>query len=128
MSREVKLIAHMPPQFRGFLLECLDPANPLHCAFDSRYRKLIQKLGGDEATIIEASEARDFTALELFIEGVTLNLLSGNPIDIGGWTQAMNSKSGKARVLRVAEKPKRVHTRRELMNATVTPINSAVAS
>lgn len=48
MSRETKLVAHMPPQFRGHLLACLDTESDLGKAFLERYTEVVRDLGGED--------------------------------------------------------------------------------
>lgn len=123
MSRETKLIAHMPAQFKGHLVACLDAESDLGKAFLERYAEVIRDLGGDDTiAATKRSEARDFVALDILIDGMCCDLFARNPIDIGAFTQAMNAKSGKARVLGLERKPKRGPTLREVMGSAVTPI------
>ena len=123
MSRETKLIAHMPAQFKGHLVACLDAESDLGKAFLDRYAEVIRDLGGDDTiAATKRSEARDFVALDILIDGMCCDLLARNPIDIGAFTQAMNAKSGKARVLGLERKPKRGPTLREVMGSAITPI------
>jgi len=123
VSRETKLIAHMPAQFKGHLVACLDAESDLGKAFLDRYAEVIRDLGGDDTiAATKRSEARDFVALDILIDGMCCDLLARNPIDIGAFTQAMNAKSGKARVLGLERKPKRGPTLREVMGSAITPI------
>lgn len=123
MSRETKLISHMPPQFNGWLLKCLDTQSDLGKAFLERYTEVVRDLGGEDTlAATKRSEARDFVALDVLIDGMCCDLLARNPIDVGAFTQAMNAKSGKARVLGLERKPKRGPSLREVMGSPVTPI------
>lgn len=128
MARETKLIAHMPAQYTGHLLKCLDTETDLGKAFLERYTELVRDLGGEETlAATKRSEARDFVALDILIDGMCCDLLARKPIDIGAFTQAMNAKSGKARVLGLERKPKKGPSLREVMAGTVTPIKPAAS-
>jgi hypothetical protein len=129
MSRERKLIAHMPAEFKGHLTACLDRESDLGKAFLERYAEVVRDLGGEEAlAATKRSEARDFVALDILIDGMVCDLLARNPIDCGALTGAMNAKSGKARVLGLERKPKRGPSLREVMSGTVSPIKPSGTS
>jgi hypothetical protein len=126
MSREVKLLTFMPPQFAGLVRACEQANTPLACAFLERYAEVMNDVGdAEQVAVTKRSEARDFAALDILIEVMISDAVAGKLIDIGGLTQAMNTKGGKARVLGLERKPKRVRTLREVMNGTVTPIKGA---
>jgi hypothetical protein len=128
MSRETKLVAHMPAQFKGYLNACLDAGSDLGKAFLERYAEVVRDLGGEDTlAATKRSEARDFVALDILIDGMTLDLLARSPIDIGAFTQAMNAKSGKARVLGLERRPKPGRTLREVMSGSVSPIKPGAA-
>jgi hypothetical protein len=122
MAREKQLISHMPAYYTGFLTQCLDEQTDLGSAFKVRYQKLLDALGGEASlTITKLSEARDFVALELLIEGMLSGLLRREAVDVGQLSQAMNCKSGKGRFLEGIEVKKRVRTHKEIWK-TSTPM------
>jgi hypothetical protein len=125
MARETKakLMAYMPAQFKGHLLACLDTESDLGKAFQERYTEVVRDLGGEaDLAATKRSEARDFVALDILIDGICCDLLARNPIDVGALVGAMNAKSGKARVLGLERRPKRGPSLREVMNGSVSPI------
>jgi hypothetical protein len=119
MAREKQFISFMPPYFTGYLNACLDESTDLGRAFKERYQVLVDRLGGEETlTITKLSEARDFIALELVIEGDLSALLRREPVDRGALGQLMAVKTGKGRFLEGMEVKKRVRTHKDTWSQT----------
>jgi hypothetical protein len=124
MSREVKLLTFMPPYFAGLRRVCEAANTPLARSFLDRYDEVLNDLGEDPA-VTKRSEARDFAILDVLIETMAGDAFAGNKLDVGALTQAMNAKSGKARVLGLERRPKKVRTLRDVMRGdVVTPIKA----
>lgn len=123
MAREKALVAYLPAEFNGFLLDCLDPANELHAAFLKRYAKKIEEAGGEETmTSTKQEEIQDSVTLAIVAEGLTLAILSRGPIDFGVFQGLVNAKAGKARSVGIEAKPKRRPTLADYRSGKVSPI------
>jgi hypothetical protein len=82
--------------------------------------------GGDSLSHARRSLVRRVVWLEAIIENAEQRLAAGEPIDLGGHTQAVNTLLGLYRLLGLERRQRPVKTLRDVMNAaTVTPLKPA---
>lgn len=113
MARDQKFLVQVPVAAReAFLGYTLDEA-----AADRR-RQLLEDLGGaDSVGVVKQSEAKDFVALDMLIEGILCDMNAGKAVDAGALCQLISVKLGLARVLGLDRRPKRVRGLHEHMAA-----------
>jgi hypothetical protein len=116
MAREPskKLVMTLPEEYRGDFLSCLDRSTPMGQAMHERCEQVTADLGDDPSTV-KRSTARDWAGLDVLVESLFCRVNAGEPLDIGALTQLINTKTGIARMLGLARRPKRVRSLRDIM-------------
>jgi hypothetical protein len=106
----------IPVAYRGDFLSCLDRSKPVGQAMHDRLAMVIGDLGGeDNVATIKRSMARDWACLDVLVENLFCRLVDGEKVDAGALTQLMNTKTGLARLLGLARRPKQVRTLHQVM-------------
>jgi hypothetical protein len=108
-GKSVRLLASIPEKYTPDFMARLDKRTVLGRAVVDRYEAILADLGGDDAlTSVKRSLVRRFTWFEVMIEGMECRAAAGEAIDIGSWTQLVNSWLGIARMLGLERKSKPV--------------------
>jgi hypothetical protein len=119
MARGVstKLTATLPAAYSRDWLERIDKRTKLWRALLPRIQQLEEDAGGaDNLTHAKRSMCRRAAFLELLCETQELRFTSGEPADVGAYTQAFNSMQGAYKTLGCLERRARnVRTLRDVM-------------
>jgi hypothetical protein len=118
-GKSTKLLATLPKRYRPDFMARLDRRTIFGQAVYDRYQRVTADLGGVESlSTIKQSLVRRLTWFEVMIEGMECRMAQGQEVDIGSWTQLVNTWLGIARMLGLERKPKRGLTLREVMDGT----------
>jgi hypothetical protein len=107
MSRgeSVRLLASIPAKYTPGFMDRLDERTVLGRAVGDRYHAIVSELGGDQnLTSIKHSLVRRFVWFETMIEGMECRAAAGEGVDVGSWTQLVNTWLGLARLLGLERK------------------------
>jgi hypothetical protein len=106
-GKSEKLLTALPADYSADWLERFDKRTKVWRAANDREQALISDAGGDEAlSHARRSLIRRAVFLELLAETQEMRFTSGEPLDIGAYTQAFNSMLGAYRVLGLERKAK----------------------
>jgi hypothetical protein len=118
-GKSVRLLASIPKKYEPDFMSRLDKRTVLGKAVVDRYQRVTVDLGGEEnLTAIKRSLVRRLTWFEIMIEGMECRAAAGEGVDIGSWTQLVNSWLGIARMLGLERKPRNVRSLHEVMRGT----------
>ncbi len=118
-GKSTKLLATLPDDYRSDWVERLDRRTRFARAILQRIAALESDAGGANALgHAKASLIRRAAFLEAVVEGHELKLAAGQPLDIGGHTQSLNSLIGLYRLLGIERVARTVRTLREHMEAS----------
>jgi hypothetical protein len=121
-GKSVRLLTSIPARYTPDFMDRLDKRTVLGRAVVDRYDGIVADLGGEEAlTNIKRSLVRRFTWFEVMIEGLECRAAGGEDVDIGTWTQLVNSWLGIARMLGLERKARPTRRLRDLMDGTAAP-------
>lgn len=124
MARGVstKLKAGLPAGYRAGWLEKLDRRTRVARAIMDRIAVLASDAGGAE-TLSHAQQSliKRAVFLEAIVESHELRFASGEAIDVGSYTQALNSMLGVYRVVGIARRAKPVRTLHEHLAQQAAP-------
>lgn len=127
-GKSVRLLASIPPKYTPDFMDRLDRRTVLGKAVVDRYQAILADLGGESnLTAIKRSLVRRFTWFEMMIEGQECRAAAGEGVDIGTWTQLVNSWLGIARLLGLERKARTTRTLREHMRSGATLNGGEVA-
>jgi hypothetical protein len=116
MARERKLSASLPENYAPNFMTQLDMRTVLGRAVRERHDAILTDLGGAESlSTIKLSLVRRFVWFEAMIEGMECRAAASEPIDVGCWTQLVNSWLGIARILGLERRPKRLPSVQEYL-------------
>lgn len=110
MARGVstKLTAQLPAAYSPDWLERIDKRTKIWRAILPRIQRLEEDAGGtDTLTHAKRSLCRRAAFLELLCEAQELRFTSGEPADVGAYTQAFNSMQGAYKTLGCLERKAR---------------------
>ena len=108
-GKSVRLLASIPERYTSDFMDRLDRRTVLGKAVVDRYNAVLADLGGEDSlSAIKRSMVRRFTWFEVMIEGIECRAAEGQQIDIGTWTQLVNSWLGIARTLGLERRQRRV--------------------
>lgn len=120
-GKSVRLLAAIPERYSPDFMDRLDKRTVLGKAVVDRYEAVIADLGGDDAlTSIKRSLVRRLTWFEVMIEGFECRAAAGEAIDIGSWTQLVNSWLGVARLLGLERKGRPVRRLHDHLKAVAS--------
>ena len=111
MARGVssKLTATLPEQYSSDWLEHMDRRTKVWRAISDRIARLELDAGGaDTLSHAKASILRRAVFLELLCESEEVRFAGGEAIDVGRFTQALNSMLGCYRLIGLERKPRNV--------------------
>lgn len=123
-GKSVKLMATLPDNYEARWLDKLDKRTKVARAVLSRIADLESDAGGAEnLSTARRSLIRHAAWLDAIVDSYELQLASGQPLDVGAHTQALNSLLGLYRLLGLERRQKPLRSLREHLNgtATVTP-------
>ncbi len=121
MSRGVssKLTAELPAQYSADWLEHMDKRTKVWRAISDRITSLESDAGGAEAlSHAKRSVIRRAVFLELLCESEEVRFAGGESLDVGRFTQALNSMLGAYRLIGVERKARTVRRLSDIMNGT----------
>lgn len=119
-GKSVRLLAAIPKKYTPDFMERLDMRTVLGKAVRDRYQAIVADLGGEEAlATVRRSLVRRFVWFESMIEGIECQAAAGEAVDIGAWTQLVNSWLGIARMLGLERKARPIKRLREHLQAPV---------
>lgn len=117
-GKSVRLLASIPEKYSPDFLERLDKRTVLGRAVLDRYESVVSDLGGDDAlSTVKHSLVRRFVWFEVMIEGVECRAAAGEGVDVGTWTQLVNSWLGVARLLGLDRRAKDASGLKDRLNA-----------
>ncbi|HEX3915539.1 MAG TPA: hypothetical protein VHW71_18725 [Steroidobacteraceae bacterium] len=115
-GKSEKLLTALPADYSADWLERFDKRTKVWRAANDREQALISDAGGDEAlSHARRSLIRRAVFLELLAETQEMRFTSGEPLDIGAYTQAFNSMLGAYRILGLERKAKPTESLHDLM-------------
>ncbi len=120
MSRGVstKLRASLPDTYRAGWLDKLDKRTKVAKAILQRIASLTSDAGGGNLSHAKTSLIRRAAFLECICEAHEIKLAAGQEIDVGAYTQSLNSMLGLYRLLGIERIARPVRTLREHMEAS----------
>jgi hypothetical protein len=115
-GKSVRLLACIPAKYRPDFIERVDKRTVLGRAVHDRYHAIVADLGGEEAlSTVKRSHVRRLVTLETMIEGIECYALAGEPVDVGSWTQLLNSWLGIARALGLERRPRKIESLHDVL-------------
>lgn len=115
MARPTKEFVALPERYAGdFFQALLDLGTPIALVAHQRCMTLMKGSAGDNE-LVKAAYVRNYVALNLTLEGMLLDLLSGRGFDPGALTQLMAQENGIGRILGLAAKPSQSRSQRDVM-------------
>lgn len=120
-GKSVRLLASIPAKYSPDFMDRLDKRTVLGRAVVDRYSAIVSDLGGDQnLTAIKQSLVRRFVWFEAMIEGMECRAAAGEGVDVGTWTQLVNSWLGLARLLGLERKSRSVRRLADVMRDGAT--------
>jgi hypothetical protein len=121
-GKSEKLLTALPADYSADWLERFDKRTKVWRAANDREQALISDAGGDEnLSHARRSLIRRAVFLELLAETQEMRFTSGEPLDIGAYTQAFNSMLGAYRILGLERKAKPTESLHDLMHVPDDP-------
>lgn len=121
-GKSEKLLTALPADYSADWLERADKRTKVWRAATEREAALISDAGGDgNLSHARRSLIRRAVFLELLAETQELKFTSGEPLDIGAYTQAFNSMLGAYRILGLERKAKPTESLHDLMHVPDEP-------
>lgn len=118
-GKSTKLLTTLPDSYSADWLAKLDKRTKVARAVLARIGELESDAGGaDTLSAARRSLIRHAAWLDAIVESYEMKLASGEQIDVGGHTQALNSLLGLFRLLGLERNARRGPTLREVMDAT----------
>lgn len=115
-GRSTKLLATLPDSYTSNWVDKLDKRTVLARAVLARIGALESDAGGAESlSAARRSLIRHAAWLDAIVESYEMKLAAGEQVDVGGFTQALNSLLGLFRLLGLERRTKRGPTLREVM-------------
>jgi hypothetical protein len=113
-----KLLTTLPDDYSTEWLERLDKRTKISRAIGARVRELEADAGGAEGlSAVKRSLIRHCVWLDALTESYEIRIAAGEPVDVGGFTQSLNSLIGLFRMLGLERKARRTETLDDLMKA-----------
>lgn len=118
-GKSVRLLTTLPDHYRGAdWVRRLDKRSKVARAVMGRIGELESDAGGAESlSAVRRSLIRHAAWLDAVVETHELRLADGQKIDMGAYTQALNSLLGLYRLLGLERKARKTQTLREVMQA-----------
>ncbi len=122
-GKSVRLLASIPSKYKPDFFDRLDKRTVLGKAVVSRFEAIVVDMGGaDNLANVKLSLVRRFTWFEVMIEGMECRAAAGEAVDIGSWTQLVNSWLGIARMLGLERRAKSASSLRERLSQRRQPL------
>jgi hypothetical protein len=117
-GKSVRLLAAIPARYSPDFMGRLDKRTVLGKSVRDRYEAIVTDLGGTPAlATVKVSLVRRFVWFEAMMEGMECRAAAGEEVDIGSWTQLVNTWLGIARMLGLERKARPVKRLRDVMEA-----------
>ena len=117
-GKSVRLLGEIPEKYAPDFMERLDRRTVLGKAVSQRFQTVATDCGGlDSLSHVKVGIVKRFIWMEAVIEGFELQLAAGERIDLGSYTQVVNSWIGLARMLGLERKPRPVRGLHDHMRA-----------
>lgn len=117
-GKSTKLLATLPDSYSGSWLDKLDKRTRVARAVLERIAALEADAGGtDSLTAARRSLIRHAAWLDAIVDSHELRLAAGETLDVGAYTQALNSLLGLFRVLGLERKTKRARELGDIIGA-----------
>lgn len=114
-----RLRATLPEKYRPGFVDEMDRRTVMGRAVHDRIAQMESDLGGaDTLSHARRSLVRRAVFLELAIEGQEFGFAEGHGVDVGAYTQAMNSYLGVVRLLGIDRRQRPVKRLREALEVT----------
>jgi hypothetical protein len=111
-----RLLTVLPDHYRADFVKRLDKRSKVARAVLGRIAQLEQDAGGAESlSTVRRSLIRHAAWLDAVVESHELRLAEGQKVDMGQYTQALNSLIGLYRLLGLERKARKTQTLREVM-------------
>ena len=121
-GKSTKLLATLPDDYSSDWLGKLDKRTKIARAVLARIGELEYDAGGAESlSAARRSLIRHAAWLDAIVESYEMRLASGEQIDVGGHTQALNSLLGLYRLLGLERRQRPARSLRDVMDAPATP-------
>jgi len=118
-GKSTKLLATLPESYSSDWLTRLDKRTKIARAVLARIEELESDAGGaDSLSAARRSLIRHAAWLDALVESFEMQLAAGEQIDVGGFTQALNSLLGLLRLVGLERRQRPVRTLREVMDGT----------
>ena len=117
-GKSVRLLGKIPARYSPDFMERLDRRTVLGKAVCQRFETIATDCGGlNSLSHIQVGIIKRFIWMEAVIEGFELQLAAGDQIDLGSYTQTVNSWIGLARMLGLERQPRPVRRLHEHLKA-----------
>lgn len=121
-GKSTKLLATLPETYSSDWLARLDKRTKVARAVLARVTELESDAGGADAlSAARRSLIRHAAWLDALVESYEMKLAAGEPIDVGAFTQSLNSLLGLLRLVGLERRQKKAITLRDVMNGTAEP-------
>lgn len=121
-GKSTKLLAALPDTYSADWIGKLDKRTKVARAVLERISELESDAGGPESlSAARRSLIRHATWLDAVVESHELRLASGQQLDVGAYTQALNSLLGLFRLIGLERRAKKAVSLRDVMNGTARP-------
>ena len=118
-DRSSKLTVSMPARYEPDFERRIDKRTAVGSALIARLNTMQSDLGGpDSLSHAKQSLIKRAVWLEAVVESLEQNLSNGQPVDLGGYTQAINSLLGLYRTLGLERLQRPVKSLRQIMDGT----------
>lgn len=115
-GKSVRLLAEIPDKYAPDFIDRLDRRTILGRAVSDRFEAIATDCGGrDSLSHVKLGIVKRLVWMECLIEGIELQVAGGEPVDVGVYTQLVNSLLGLSRMLGLERKPKPVKGLHEYM-------------
>lgn len=120
-GKSTKLLATLPDNYSATWLDKLDKRTKIARAVLDRIAALESDAGGADAlSTVRRSLIRHAAWLDAIVDSHELRLAAGEALDVGAYTQALNSLLGLFKVLGLERKPHNVKRLHEHLKAVGT--------
>ncbi len=121
-GKSTKLLATLPDSYAADWLDRLDKRTKIARAVLARIGELESDAGGAESlSAARRSLIRHAAWLDAIVESYEMRLASGEQIDVGGHTQALNSLLGLYRLLGLERRQRPARSLRDVMDTPGQP-------
>jgi hypothetical protein len=121
-GKSTKLLATLPDSYSSDWLTKLDKRTKVARAIRERIAELESDAGGaDSLSAARRSLIRHACWLDSLVESHEMRLAAGEEIDVGAFTQSLNSLLGLYKLLGLERKAKQTRSLRDVMRGTEIP-------